>query len=36
MRKIIVLEGKPSFASDSNVLINELKLIIDQQNLSGF
>jgi hypothetical protein len=35
-RNIPVLEGQPSFASDTNVLIQELKLIIDRQNLSGF
>lgn len=35
-RGIEVLEGKPSYASDTTVLISELKLVIDQQNLSGF
>lgn len=35
-RGIEVLEGQPSYASDTTVLIGELKLIIDQQNLSGF
>lgn len=36
VRNIPVLEGQPSFASDTNVLIQELKLTIDRQNLSGF
>lgn len=36
VRKIQVLEGRPSFASDTKVLIQELKTIIDRQNLSGF
>lgn len=35
-RGIEVLEGLPSYASDTSVLIGELKLTIDQQNLSGF
>lgn len=36
VRGIQVLESLPSFASDTNVLIQELKLIIDRNNLSGF
>lgn len=36
VRGIQVLESLPSFASDTNVLINELKLTIDRNNLSGF
>jgi hypothetical protein len=36
VRNIQVLESLPSFASDTNVLINELKLTIDRNNLSGF
>lgn len=36
VRGIQVLEGLPSFASDTNVLIDELKLTIDRNNLSGF
>lgn len=36
VRGIQVLESLPSFASDTNVLIQELKLIIDKNNLSGF
>lgn len=35
-RKIEVLEGKPSFASDTTLLIQELKTVIDSQNLTGF
>ena len=36
VRGIQVLESLPSFASDTNVLIQELKLTIDRNNLSGF
>ncbi len=36
VRGIQVLESLPSFASDTDVLINELKLTIDRNNLSGF
>ena len=36
VRGIQILEGLPSFASSTDVLIQELKLIIDRNNLSGF
>jgi hypothetical protein len=36
VRGIQVLESLPSFASDTDVLIDELKLTIDRNNLSGF
>ena len=36
VRRIQVLEGLPSFASSTDVLIEELKLTIDRNNLSGF
>jgi hypothetical protein len=33
IQKIPVLKGQPSFASDPQILIDELKFIIDTQNL---
>jgi hypothetical protein len=33
---IIILQGEPSFASDIQVLINELKFIIDSNNLESY
>ena len=33
---IEVLKGRPSYSSSTKVLIDELKLVIDQQNLTGF
>jgi hypothetical protein len=35
-RDIEVLKGRPSYSSSTKVLIDELKLVIDQQNLTGF
>lgn len=35
-RDIEVLKGRPSYSSSTKILIDELKLVIDQQNLTGF
>lgn len=33
---VVILEGKPSYATDTQVLIDELKLKIDIDNLTGY